>query len=226
MVTQMIPIRFVDAQQLMSDLSPFRSDEARIIANQAGNSIVITDTQSNIKHLLEIIKAIDSCAEDVTEVEVFTLKNADATETAALLSSLFPDQNNNGGGGAPVRFGGRGGRGGGGFGGGFQGLAAAFGGGGNQGNALSQRVKKRQQVLAVADARTKSVVVTATGDLMPQIREMIDRLDANPGSPQRVATIKLDNADAQDVLPVLQDMFAGTPVGTTETTTTARCRVA
>ena len=49
----------------------------------------------------------------------------------------------------------------------------------------------------------------ATGDLMPQIREMIDRLDANPGSPQRVATIKLDNADAQDVLPVLQDMFAG-----------------
>ena len=152
MVTQIIPIRSVDAQQLMSDLSPFRSDEARIIANQAGNSIVITDTQSNIKHLLEIIKAIDSSAEDVTEVEVFTLKNADATETAALLSSFFPDQSNNGGGGAPVRFGGRGGRGGGGFGGGFQGLAAAFGGGGNQGNALSQRVKKRQQVLAVADA--------------------------------------------------------------------------
>jgi uncharacterized membrane protein YgcG len=77
---------------------------------------VITDTQANIRHLVEIVKAIDSSAEDVTEVKVFRLRYADPTEMATLLSGLFPDQN---GAQSLMRFGG--GRGGGGRGGGGRG---------------------------------------------------------------------------------------------------------
>jgi type II secretory pathway component GspD/PulD (secretin) len=72
-VTQIIPIRFVDAQQLVVDLSAFVAPNATIVANQAGNSIVITDTQSNIRHLVKIIQSIDSSAEMETEIHVFTL---------------------------------------------------------------------------------------------------------------------------------------------------------
>ncbi|HET7624612.1 MAG TPA: secretin N-terminal domain-containing protein [Verrucomicrobiae bacterium] len=203
MVTQIIPIRFVEAQQLVSDISPFVSPQATVIANQAGNSIVITDIQSNIKHLVEIIKAIDSSAEDVTEVKVFKLQYADPTEMATLLTSLFPDQNTAQ---APIRFGrgGRGGRG------GFNPFAAAFGGGNNNnGNSVSDRIKKRNQVVAVADARTSSVVVTATADLMDQISEMIAQLDNPSNKGQRVAVIHINNADPQEILPVLQDTFGG-----------------
>jgi type II secretory pathway component GspD/PulD (secretin) len=204
MVTQIIPIRYVEANQLVTDLSPFVSSSATIIANQAGNSIVVTDTQANIRHLVEIIKAIDSSAEDVTEVKVFKLRYADPSETATLLTSLFPDTS--GTAQSPIRFGNR--AGGGGFGGrgGFNPFAAAFGGGGNQGGGNSQgdRIKKRNQVVAVADARTSSVVVTATKDLMEQISEMVDQLD-HPGKTQKMEVIHISNADPSEVLTVLQD---------------------
>jgi general secretion pathway protein D len=211
MVTQIIPIRYVEAAQLVSDISPFVSSGATIIANQAGNSIIITDTQANIRHIVEIIKAIDSSAEDVTEVKVFRLRHADPTEMAMLLSGLFPDQT--GTAQAPIRFGGnRGGGGGrGGFG-GFGGFAAAFGGagGGNQaGGGQNDRIKKRNQVLAVADARTSSVVVTATKDLMEQISEMVVQLD-QPGKAQKMEVIRISNADPSEVLSVLQDTVGAT----------------
>ncbi len=207
MVTQIIPIRYVEAAQLVSDISPFVSSGATIIANQAGNSIVITDTQANIRHIVEIIKAIDSSAEDVTEVKVFRLRHADPTEMATLLSGLFPDQT--GTAQAPIRFGGNRGRGGFG-GGGFGGFAAAFGGGGNQGGGgQNDRIKKRNQVVAVADARTSSVVVTATKDLMDQISEMVVQLD-QPGKVQKMEVIRISNADPSEVLSVLQDTVGAT----------------
>ena len=56
-VTQIIPIRFVEAEQLVKDLSPFVSSQATVVANSSANSIVITDTQSNIRHLVKIIRA-------------------------------------------------------------------------------------------------------------------------------------------------------------------------
>jgi uncharacterized membrane protein YgcG len=213
MVTQIIPIRFVEAANLVTDLSPFVSSGATIVANQAGNSIVITDTQANIRHLVEIIKAIDSSAEDVTEVKVFKLQYADPTEMANLLTGLFADQS--GTAQSPIRFGNRGGRGGFGGPGGFRGgggpvggfnpFAAAFAAAANQGgNAQTDRIKKRNQVVAVADARTSSVVVTATRDLMEQISEMVDQLDL-PGKAQRMVVIPINHEDPSSVLQVLQD---------------------
>lgn len=197
LATYIIPIRFVEAQQLASDLSYFTSAQATIVPNTAGNSIVITDTQSNIRHLMEIIKAIDSSAEDVTEVKVFQLSHADPNEMATLLSGMFPDQNNAQ---TPFSFaGGRGGRGG--RGGGGNAFAALLGGGGNSQNA---RIRKRNQVVAVADPRTRSVVVTATRDLMDEITKIVTDLD-HEGLVQKIEVIKINNTDAQEILQVLQD---------------------
>ena len=96
----------MEAEQLVKDLSPMMSPHATIIANEAGNSIVITDTQANIRHLAEIIKAIDSSAEDATEVRVFHLKHHDPAEIANLLTGLFSEQGGATGNQTPIRFGG------------------------------------------------------------------------------------------------------------------------
>src|ERR1019366_5632087 len=109
-VTQIIPIRFVEARQLVADLTSFVSPEATVVANQEGNSIVITDTQANIRHLLEIIRAIDDSAEAETKIQVFPLKYANPQDVASELASIFP--NSNGGTQAPTSVAGRGGRGG------------------------------------------------------------------------------------------------------------------
>jgi type II secretory pathway component GspD/PulD (secretin) len=50
-VTHIIPVRFVEATQLLKDLQPLVSVNTSMTANESGNSIVITATQSNIRRV-------------------------------------------------------------------------------------------------------------------------------------------------------------------------------
>jgi len=217
-VTQIIPIRFVDAEQLMKDLSPFVSSQATIVANTAGNSILITDTQANIRHLVEIIRAVDNSAEAETEIRVFALKHANPTDVAAELASIFPSGGSGSTAQAPTRFN-AGGRGGGSpFGGGGPGgmFAAMMGGGGNS-TSSNDRIKKATQVTAVADARIQSVIVSAPKDLMEEIAGMMKDLDVESDRDQKTYVFQLKNGDPQQVAQVLQSMFQSSSSSRTST---------
>ena len=197
LVTQIIPIQFVEATQLIKDLQPLVSMQTTMTANESGNSIVITDTQANIRRVAEVIKAIDLGAEDVTEVRVFKLSYADPVEMADLLTQLFPDES---------RTGGQQGQG------GFRSLFRGFGGpggpgGGNAGGSGNQRIKKRTRVITVPDQRTASIVVTAARDLMGQIADVVQDLDTDPAKKQNVKVFPLQNADPEQAMQVLQDIF-------------------
>jgi len=229
-VTQIIPIRYVEADQLAKDLASFISPQATFVANAAGNSIVMTDTQSNIRHMVEIIRAIDSSAEAETEIRVFHLTHASPTDVATALSGVFPSSSGSGNNNqAPVRFGG------GPFGGGAGGFAAMMGGfggrggggggngggggrGGSSSSGQNDRIKRAQQVLAVADARTSSVIVTASKDLMGQIAGMVRELDVPSTRDQQVHVFRLENGDPQQAAQVLQNMFQSTTSGRAGTT--------
>jgi type II secretory pathway component GspD/PulD (secretin) len=92
----------------------------------------------------------------------------------------------------------------------FGGGGGGPGGGGQGGGANSAqntRIKKRARVIAVADPRTASVVVSAAKDLMEQIENVIDDLDGSSARRQTVHVIQLNNTDPQAALPVLQDIF-------------------
>ena len=203
-VTQIIPIRFVEARQLVSDLTSFVSPQATVVANEAGNSIVITDTQQNIHHLAEIIKAVDDSAEAETEIRVFHLKHASPADVAAELASIFPSSGSSGGGTqSPINF--RGG--GGGAGGFFQRMMG--GGGGASSSGSNDRIKKATQVSAVADSRIQAVIVTAPKDLMEQISSMMTDLDVPSTRDQKVFVFHMNNGDPQQAAQVLQTMFQG-----------------
>jgi general secretion pathway protein D len=201
LVTQIIPIQFVEATQLIKDLQPLVSTQTAMTANESGNSIVITDTQANIRRVAEIIKAIDLGAEDVTEVRVFKLTYADPVEMSELLSQLFPDES---------RTGGQNGQGGG-FRSLFRGMGGPGGGpggmGGGAGGTGNQRIKKRTRVITVPDQRTSSVVITAAKDLMGQISDVVQELDTDPAKKQNVRVFPLQNADPEQAMQVLQDIF-------------------
>jgi len=209
-VTQIIPVRFVEVAQLMKDVQPLISPQTAMTADESANTIVITDTSANIHRVAEVIKAIDAGAEDSSVIKVFHLQHANAQEMADLLTSLFPDDTRSGGSSTPVAFGGFGGfrrffGGGGGGGGGFPG--GGLGGGASGASSQNQRIKKRARVLAVADARTTSVVVTASRDLIDQIGAVVNELDMDASNLKSVAVFKLENAEPQDALSVLQDIF-------------------
>ena len=215
-VTQIIPIRYVEAEQLAKDLVSFISPQATFVANAAGNSIVMTDTQANIRHMVEIIKAIDSSAEAETEIRVFHLTHASPSDVATALAGVFPSTSSSGNNNqAPVRFGG------GPFGaGGFAAMMGGGGRGGGGGNAgrgggssasgQNDRIRRASQVMAVADSRTSSVIVTASKDLMSQIVGMVRELDVASTRDQQVHVFRMNNGDPQQAAQVLQNMFQST----------------
>lgn len=201
-VTQILPVRFVNAVQLIKDLQPLVPTAATMTANEAGNAIIVTDSEANIHRIAEIIHAIDSGAEDVTEVRVFHLNYADPVEMAELLGEVFPDDSKSSDDSrSPVRFGGSP------FSGFFGRSDRGASGAGGSSQSPGQSAKKKSKVIAVADLRTSSVVVSATANLMEQISGMVAQLDANPAKKKKVFVYSLQNADVRQVEQVLQDMF-------------------
>ncbi len=58
--------------------------------------------------------------------------------------------------------------------------------------------------------RSSSIIVTAAKDLIDEIENVVTELDKVQAHAQTVRIIRLDNADPQEILPVLQDAFQST----------------
>jgi hypothetical protein len=167
------------------------------------NSLIVSAPEDLLPTIRELVEKLDQPIEDVTEVKMFHLKNADCTEMANMLTSIFPDPNSgNDASGSRIQFGN--GRGGARIGGPF---GAFFGGAQAQAPAESQYMKKMANVLAVPDPRTQSLLVSASKELMPQIEDMVTQLDEIDAGAMHVHRIALQNADPQDVLQIIQDIY-------------------
>jgi type II secretory pathway component GspD/PulD (secretin) len=176
------------------------------IADETSNSLIVSASESILSGIVDMVRKIDRPVSAVTEVRAFRLENADPTELAEQLGQLFPDNTRSSGqsDSAPMFAGGPPGLGGG-FGGG--GPAGLFGPGGNDDTSGSTRATKTGHVIAVAEPRTRSLLVSAGSALMVQIALVIERLDANPARHETVQVYDLNNADPTQVRQILQDLF-------------------
>lgn len=203
-VTQIIPVRFISATQLTKDLQQLLPSTATMTANEGGNALVVTDSQVNIRRMAEIVQALDQAIASVSSLSVFTLKYADAKSVATTLTSLFQNQdssrNNNQNG--PGRFFNafRGGGGPGGFPGGPGGGGADAGSTGN-GRAPTPRV------IAVADERSNSVVVSAPEDQMTVIKGVVEQIDRDIEQITELRVFRLKFADPQETADLLSQLF-------------------
>src|SRR5690606_10278245 len=103
MVTQIIPVRHANAQELVEDLRALLPTYANMSSNESSNAIVLTDTQSSIRRMAEIVQALDQSISEISTLRVFQLRHADATKAAELIGSLFEAQATSGGGEARAR---------------------------------------------------------------------------------------------------------------------------
>lgn len=167
-------------------------------ADELSNSLIVSGPEAQMALIEDVIKQVDVPVEDVTEVKVFRLKHANADETATLIKNLFPDTTTQGNRTGGTR-------------GGFTGFRPPGFGGGGGGTAAasgsSERLLKQNRVVAVADNRTMSVIVTASPALMEQIGGMITQLDSDPSKQQKVFVIPVENADPSQVQQILQSLF-------------------
>jgi len=200
-VTQIIPVRFINAVQLTRDLQALIPASATIASNEGGNAVVVTDTQTSIRRLAEIIRALDTAISSVSAVRVFPLQFADAKSLATVVRDLFqPSSSAAGRGGNNQQqqvF--RGFRGPGGFPGGAP-------GGANNGQNGSARVAS-PSVVAVADERSNSLVVSAPVEQMSLIEELVAQVDTNVDDVTELRVFRLQNADPQEMADVLATLF-------------------
>ncbi|MCF7954269.1 MAG: type II secretion system secretin GspD [Phycisphaerae bacterium] len=207
LVTHIVPVRYIDATKLREGLLPLVPEYAELSTNEGSNSLIITDTTANIKRLLEIINALDTQMAAISEVRVFRLVYADAENTADLINEVFDMDKRQSSSSNDSRnpfsrmasfMGGRG------------------GGGGDRGRGGSDRGSSNQSsssggpdvsVVAAADERTSTVVVSGPSDILDVVEKVITELDSNPDEERTIFIYFLKNARSDNLKEVLNNLF-------------------
>jgi len=190
-LTQIVPLRFLDAAAAVDLLRPFVAQDGALSAHRDTNLLIITDTAANVRRILDMLKTVDVAgAHD--EPQLIPLKHADAQELAALLSQLFSS--------GRLRVG------------------AGPGAFGIPGGPPVPGAPPRPPVgalepggdrlpLIVADRRSNSLLVNARKPELETIRRLIDKLDVNVYGGQRVFVHFAENTKARDLAATLDAIY-------------------
>jgi general secretion pathway protein D len=185
-LTQVVPLQFLDAGEAMSLLRPFVPADGAIGAHPGTNLLIITDTVANVRRLLEIVKTVD-VAGSHEEPQVIPLKNADAQELAPVLQQLFAT--------GRLRTGIA------------PGAPAAPGAPPRAAPSLEAAGPGDRPLLIVADRRSNSLLVTARKPELETIRRLVERLDVNVHGGQRVFVYFPENTKARDLVATLDSIY-------------------
>ena len=213
MVTQIIPIRFGNAGQLIENISELLPEYATISANDGSNAIILTDTQTNIHRIAEIVSALDTSISSISEIKVFPLVYADAKQLADVIKGLFQSSSSGSSRSSSSR----------GSSSGFaEMMRARFSGGSSSsrssgssgrssrsgGSGSSAALAAASRVVAISEERTNSLVVSAPGDLIPTIEQLVKEMDRTIEDVTEIQVFKLNNADAYEMAEVLTNLFS------------------
>ena len=214
MVTQIIPIRFGNAGQLIENITELLPDYATISANAGSNAIILTDTQQSIHRIAEIVSALDTSISSISEIRVFPLVYADAKQLADVIKGLFQSSSS----GSSRSSSSRGSS--------SSGIAemmrARFGGGSSSsrssgssgrssrsgGSGSSAALAAASRVVAISEERTNSLVVSAPSDVIPTIEQLVKEMDRTIEDVTEIEVFKLNNADAYEMAEVLTNLFS------------------
>ncbi len=201
LVTQIVYVRNVESSQLISTLQPLMPAGTSMTANQGANAIVITDTKANIRRMVQLVKALDTASVSASTVEVFPLQYADATTLATVVQQVFQQDTSSSNQGGARRFGG------------FPGFPG-FGGDRGRGESSSSSTQSGRvaaaKVMAVADDRSNSLVVSASDEQMALVRQLVNQMDVNVDDITELKVFRLRYADPQETADQLSSLFPDT----------------
>ncbi len=179
LITQIIPLKHADVNDMKSLFQPLLTKgSAQLLAYPQSNILIITDTKSNIKKMMEILNHIDAKGFS-EEFRIFPLTHASAADLSAKLQEIITDT-----GGTPVQVR-------------VRSTAAA-----RQGQ-MSERGKAR----IIPYERTNSLIILATASDMNNIDSLIRKLDIpTPSGTEDIHVYYLQYARSEDIAKVLTDI--------------------
>ena len=186
-VTQLIPLKFADVNQIRGLLSPLVSKESSLLSYVPTNTLILTETSFNIARLRKIITVLDVKAP--TKIfRVAPLQHADAGELANSLQTALES---------------------------LAETNTAAEGEQPPDQAERRRRRRRQRSgqtpqsasdgpTIIADARTNSLVLIATPANMEVAQDIITKLDIpTPAGRGQIHVYYLSHADAEELAQVL-----------------------
>jgi general secretion pathway protein D len=201
-ITRLIPLKYVDANNMITILQPLVSPDGLLAAYSATNTLIMIDTAAQTDRLSKILTELD--VEGFEQgIEVVRLNYALASDVAALLQQVLGEQ----GGGAPgaqtqlgaapdarLRRGGA-----------RPGGAPAAAPGVVSGGTTPERAFK-----IIPDERTNALILMAGTLEMRRIKDLIARLDVPlPLGTGRIHVYYLKYANAAEMISVLSSLIGG-----------------
>jgi len=182
--------------------------EVRAVADIRTNAVLVAASEQRLVLIDAVMMEIDRQVNDLLEVKIYKLENADPKEMATILQALFRPQvqatTNAGGSGG----GGRGGNNNNQFGGPL--MAFSGGSGRTQNSGGGSSLLPSQEVEITSDVRTRSVICKASKDYIAIIDDVVKRLDQDPTETVSTYVIPLRNADAANLSVTLQNLLRTT----------------
>ncbi|MBI4666540.1 MAG: type II secretion system secretin GspD [Nitrospinae bacterium] len=184
MITRLIPLQHVKADELVNVLRPLVPTYSFINAFAGTNTIIVVDYASNIEKLLAIINQLDSPTNEES-VTVVQLQFAGAKEMSEKLEKIFKGK------GARTT----------------SGSATAPTPSAPTGSPPGTGGWTGSDVQIIPDERINSLVIVATKGQTDQIVELVERLDIKPPVGRGGINVRyLKNADAESVAKVLNNL--------------------
>jgi general secretion pathway protein D len=191
-VTQVVPLQFIGAQDAVALLRPFVPAQGALAAHRETNLLILTDTAANVRRLLEVLKLVD-VEVALSELQIIALKYADAQELAQILAQLFASGRVGAAPGVPAPAP----------------LAppAAPAGVPPPPPAAGAGTPAADRPLIVPERRSNSLVVHARKQDMETIRRLIEKLDVDLYGGQRVFIYFAENTKARDLATTLDAIY-------------------
>lgn len=89
LVTEIIPMQFVNASDMSKILKEFLSDAGSIVSHDRGNILIITEASRNMARLFDLMRIFDSEALESQRVRLFQIKNNSARSMIEELKNIF-----------------------------------------------------------------------------------------------------------------------------------------
>jgi general secretion pathway protein D len=177
LVTWIIPLTYASAADLSGIISPLLG--GAVTAYAQTNSLMVTDTCSNIRRVLEIVRNFDVPG-DRQEIVVIQLKHAQAADLSQEILQVLEKQA----------------------------AAASSATGGQKGQEKPNPASaggSRGGATIIPETRTNSLIVVASRELMDSIQELIEQLDtARSLDTGNIHVVYLENAEAKEMAKSLE----------------------
>jgi len=88
-ITQLLPVTNADVGDLIAVVKPLLSEEAEVMAYAPANTLIVTDTASNVQKIHDLVSEL-AIAAPASTLKITRLEHAQAAEVRAVLEALYP----------------------------------------------------------------------------------------------------------------------------------------